>query len=304
MRRTIKLSCAGLIVAAAASSAHAQFLMVPDSTGDRIMLFNEFDGSLINASFIVDGAGVGYDWQTPKDVIQVNNEIWVSDQLSDSITRFTTSGAFIANVTGGLDNIRGMAFAGGKVYVSNSGTANGAPGQAIVVMSPAGTITSSTAVPDPFDVHEYNGELLISDIAGDDIRRYDFGLNFLGVFHNSDGTTGIDFPQQLNTRFSNGNLLAAGFSPPAGVYEYTPGGMQAGAPYVAGVGARGVYQLGNGNIMYTDGTGVYSFNPSTGANTALITGVSGQYINRLIPTPGAVSLAGLAMVAGLRRRRR
>ena len=301
MSYTHLLSCAAAVVIAS-GAASAQFLMVPDSTGDRIMLFSEADGSLVNANFINDGAGVGYDWQTPKDVIQVNNEIWVSDQLSDSITRFTTSGAFIANITGGLDNIRGMAFAQGKVYVSNSGSGNGAPGQAVIIYDTAGNFSASAAVPDPFDVHEYRGELLISNIAGDNIERYDYGLNFLGTFFDGNGTSNLDFPQQLATR-SNGNLLAAGFSPPDGIYEYTPGGAQVGGALVPGTGPRGVHELLNGNIMFTTGAGVFVLNPGSGQVTQIISGVSGQYINRLIPTPSAIALAGLAGLAGLRRRR-
>lgn len=285
------------------ASASAQFLMVPDSTADRIMVFNDFDGSAVNLNFIVDaGVGSPFDFQTPKDVIQVDNEIWVSDQLTDAIFRFNLNGSYIATITGGLDNIRGMAYAQGKVYVSNSGTNNGAPGQAVVVYAPNGTFSSSTAVPDPFDVHEYNGELLVSNIAGDNIERYDYGLNFLGTFFDGNGTTSIDFPQQLATRFSNGNLLAAGFSPPDGIYEFTSSGMQVGGALAAGTGPRGVHELGNGNIMYTNGSGVFVLNPFTGGVTQVATG-SGQYINPLVPAPGAIALAGCAGLLVSRRRR-
>jgi hypothetical protein len=44
-------------------------------------------------------------------------------------------------------------------------------------------------------------------------------------------------------------------------------------------------QLGNGKNLYTSGTGIFTFDPATGANAVIITGVSGQYINRLIPPP-------------------
>src|SRR5688572_10118276 len=138
--------------------------MITDWTSDRVMLFSEVDGSIVNLDFLLDDAGVGYNWNSPRDALQVGNEIWVSDQISDSVTRFTTAGVFIADITGGMDNIRGMCFANNKVYVSNAGSGNGAPGNAIVVYNLDGSLHTTAPVPDPFDVIEYNGQLLITDI--------------------------------------------------------------------------------------------------------------------------------------------
>lgn len=281
------MRCTAVLAAAASlaltsAAAHAQQLMITDWTTDRVMLFSETDGSIVNLDFILDGAGVGYDWQSPRDAIQVGNEIWVGDQLADSITRFTLAGVFIANITGPIDNVRGMCFANNKVYVSNSDAGHGAPGDAIVVFNLDGTIETNVAVPDPFDVIEYNGQLLISDIAGDNIGRYDYGLNFLGLFHDSDGVSGIDFPQQLNIRRSNGNLLAAGFTAPSGIYEYGPNGVQVGT-LIHVTNTRGVYELTNGNLIYTNNTGVHVYDIAAATSTLIHATANAQFINRLAP---------------------
>lgn len=287
-------------VLALSGTASAQFLTIPDSTGDRIMTFSPFDGSLITADFILDANGVGYDFQTPKDAINVGNEIWVSDQVSDEIYRFDLAGAFLGEVTGGMDNIRGMAFANNTVYVSNAGTNNGAPGDAVIMFDTAGNNMGSFLAGDPFDIVEYNGELLVSDIAGESILRRGFDGTDLGVFHDSDGTTGIDFPQQLALRGSN--VLAAGFSPPDGLYEYDPSGAQV-AFFGAVDGLRGAYVLGNGNILVTNGDGVWSLDPTNDTAVQIIAGVNGQYINLIVPAPAGSALLALGGLVALRRRR-
>ncbi len=285
-----------------AEQAPAQFLVIGDSSNDRIMTFDPFDGSLIDPDFIVDADGSPYDFATPKDAINVGNEIWVADQIADAVYRFDLSGGFIDAITTGLDNIRGMAFVNGTVYVSNSGTDNDAPGDAVVMFDTAGNNLGSFAVGnggDPFDVFAYNGELLISDIANEAIQRHDLAGNFLGTFHDSDGVSGIDFPQQLASR--GDNVLAAGFSPPAGLYEYDDAGNQI-AFYDAVDDLRGVFVLGNGNILVTNTSGVWALDPDTDTATLIVGGVSAQFINLVVPAPSSFVLLGLGALATRRRR--
>ncbi|HYD01630.1 MAG TPA: hypothetical protein VEB22_10425, partial [Phycisphaerales bacterium] len=97
--QTLRTAAAALALTTLAASLQAQFVMITDWTADRVMLFNESDGSVANLDFILDGAGVGYDWASPRDAIQVGNEIWVSDQITDSIARFTTAGVHISTIT-------------------------------------------------------------------------------------------------------------------------------------------------------------------------------------------------------------
>ena len=74
------------------------FLMVPDSVSDRILLFDPIDGSLVDDSFI-DGSETGLGiFGTPINAIQVNSEIWVSDQIEDAIFRFDLQGDYLGIV--------------------------------------------------------------------------------------------------------------------------------------------------------------------------------------------------------------
>ncbi|CAG0997391.1 hypothetical protein PHYC_02651 [Phycisphaerales bacterium] len=278
------------VVAALAASAAAQtHIMIPDSSGDRIMLF-DMSGTLVDQNWIPDGAGVGYDWQTPKDVQQIGDEIWVTDQVSDSIARFTVANppVHIATISGGLDNIRGMGRVGNKVYVSNSGTGNGAPGQAVVVYNLDGSFDSLFAAPDPFDCTDFNGNVLVADIAGDDLRLFDPAGNFLSVFHASDGVSGIDFPEQIvvaNTGPAGAQeVWSAGFTAPAGIYRYDNQGTQLNY-YAVSTGPRGMAFLSTGEVLFTESTSVKAFDPATGAvRTILSGGIAPQF-------PGLVTLA-------------
>lgn len=286
------------------------FLMIPDSVSDRILLFDPIDGSLINDNFIDGSADTGLGiFTTPLNAIQVNREIWVSDQVADAIFRFDLSGNYLGIVNDsdgdgtpdGLDNIRGMEFAEGLIYVSNAGTNNGAPGdgEVVVVFDPAGNNLGFFDTGDPYDIRAYNGSLLVSDInsessGGEDIDRYTLaGVNstFDETFVESDGETGIDFAQQITVRQSNGNVLVAGFSTPGGFYEYDAAGNQVdllNAEDGFAERVRAAYELGNGKIIWSGGDGVIVTDPVTGENTDIYTvntldfRPSARYIEQLV----------------------
>lgn len=308
MRKILVIAAVGMAAGVAGAQPRTEGvcdLMVPDSTGDRVMLFSSYDGSLINPNFI-DLVPQGA--QTPINAVQVGQEIWVSDQLADSIFRYSLDGSsHLGTITGGLDNIRGFEWVGDTVYVSNSGTNNGAPGDGVVTInSSSGLITGFFATGDdgagdPFDVLSYFGNLLINDIAGEDIDTFTTDGNFSSVFVESDGVSGIDFPEQMTTT-SRGTVLAAGFSTPAGIYEYSSDGGLINY-WDVGTAVRGVHELGNGNIMFTDGDGVHVFDPGTGLIIDSVTGVSARFIECVIPAPGTLGLAALAGLAAIRRRR-
>ena len=72
----------------------------------------------------IDGSETGDGiFQTPINAIQVNQEIWVSDQVADAIFRFDLQGNYLSIVndndgdgdTDNLDNIRGIEFINGLV---------------------------------------------------------------------------------------------------------------------------------------------------------------------------------------------
>lgn len=267
----------GVLAVAAVSGTNADILIVNSASDTVIRADNS--GNILDANFIVL-ANSGVAPATPKAIAVVDNELWITDQLSDVIYRYTRSTTptfigVIGGANGGLDNMRGLAYIGGTVYVANSGTANGAPGAALVRISPAGTILGSFIVGDPFDVVEFNGNLLVANIADDSLDLYSPAGGFLSRLHDSDGVSGIDFPQQIFKR-SNGNLLVGGFTAPSGIFEYNNTGAQLN--YYSLSGTRGVLELADGTILWTQGSGLFRFNPATGSNVNAGSTTSCQYL--------------------------
>ncbi len=287
MIRTPAILLAATALSGAASAQ--QFILMPDSTADKIVKFDAQTGALIDADFILDANDpLTYDFSTPKDVFQVGSEIWVLDQIADRIFRFDLNGAWIATidpVTGTLDNCRGGEFVNGTVYVTNDGSGNGATIDTVVMFSPAGVRLGSFSVADsgtsPFDVVGYNGELLVSHFtATNKIGRYDYaGTPILPEFHSSNGSTGIDSPEQMWVTAAN-TVLVVGFATPIGTYEYDSTGAQinfwANATFL-----RGVCELGNGNILISDNGAVEVLDRVSGTTTNVYTSGGCQFFGKL-----------------------
>jgi hypothetical protein len=292
----MRLASAAFAAAILASSAaaHAQYVMAADFD-DRVQLFDALNGLAVAPDFIPDDlTGLIYNLQSPKEAIQIGNEIWVTDQLSDAVFRFTASltPTFLEAIDTGLDNIRGIALINGEVLVCNDGfgtTSNPAPGPALVRFSTNGTPLGVIPLPagvSPWDVVPFGDNLLVSNSDNDDLEIYDFTGTLVSVFHASDGATSIDFPQQIQV-LANGNIMVAGFSAPAGIYIFSPdGGLSDFQPVPFGV--RGIFELENGRILYTEGSvsgGVRSWNPADDALQYLAPGTNVQYLTRLTLAP-------------------
>jgi len=272
----------GLFSLAGVASGQGTFLLVPDSGRDQIDLFDATTGELVQEGWVTYAAAGITGFSTPRAAIQVGKEIWVSDQVQDKIYRWQarrTSPAYLGEISGGLDNIKGMRQVGLSVLVTNGGTDNGAPGEALVRISPTGVILGSFLVQDPFDVLPYQGGLLTIQNTLDNIDRYSLAGTFLSVFHDSDGVSGIDLGQQMNTDAA-GNVIVSSFSAPVGIYRYNSSGAQINY-WPVGNGNRGIYELPGGLILYTHSTDVSVLNPADGSTVTLYTGfnASMQFIH-------------------------
>ena len=271
---------------------------MPDSTNNRLVSFDPFDGSVINSNLFALAGG------TPVNAMQVGNEIWVSEQVGDRVSRWDLAGNSLGAVTGAMDNIRGMELYNGVVYVSNFGTANGAPGAAVRMFDTSGNSLGHFATPQassPFDVFAFQGDLLVaSSNANDDIHRYSTSGVSLGTFHNS---TSLNFVEQLALA-QNGNVIAAGFSSNNVVWlDPSTGAI---VQSFAASGARGVFQLGNGNILWSNSSGAWVYDVTNGTSTLIYSGGGRFFDLYVVPEPATMIAfgAGLAAFAARRRNRR
>jgi hypothetical protein len=276
------------------AAASAQDLMVVESTNDTVMLVSGVDGSVINPIFI-DLTIATPSPSTPIEAIVAGAEIWVSDQLADTVFRFSLDGStFLGTATTGRDNMRGIGLANASVYVTNSGTGGAGYGDVCKEYDLTGALVNQFAVGDPFDVIDFHGTLLIADIIADAIQQFAYDGTPMGTWS---GATTIAFPEQIFER-ANGNVLVAGFSTPSGIFEYDATGTQLNYYNTSPLtGLRGVHELGNGLILFTNGSGVHTLDTGSGAIVTIVPGVSGRFIAEAPssppPTPFCTAKTGL-----------
>jgi len=316
------------------------YLMVAETDDDRVMLFDAFNGSLIDADFllmddIVEAwTGSAFDSaRTPINAIQVGQEIWVGDNGEDSIFRVDiNTGSVIGRVggstsdfmgTGGLSDIRGMDVLNDRVYVVNDGGSNGAPGDDTIVFVNAttgaieggfglrGEAEDVLVMGDELWVTNRDGNTSIGDGTDDTIDIYNLEGEYLRTFAQGGtfGTNEFNSPQQI-VQSSNGILLASE-SFPAGIFEFGLDGTQLDS-FLSGVGVlgslgniQGVYELGNGNIIFSvNNLGVYTFDRVTGEVVLQAEGdpllIEGLTI---VPAPAPIALFGVLGLVSARRRR-
>jgi len=244
-------------------------LLVPESTNDRVMAFDPMTGDLINADFIpADSTNLstpicaiaGFDPDT----------ILVSDQIVDVVQEYDAlTGAYIGVFApaGGpntsiLDNIRGIAMSdSGTLLVTVGGGANS---NSVAEFDSSGNYlgnlvaNNSGGLNSPFDVYLRASDYLVGGITSDDLLSYDLTGAFLSSL-----TSINTFPEQI-TEAANGNILVANFSgTEEGIIEYTPTGTLIGISDPASLGGyRGIYELGNGNLLTTNGSGVHEIDRS------------------------------------------
>jgi sugar lactone lactonase YvrE len=298
------LAATALIAALAGTISGQGLVIMPDSTNNRLVAFDPMNGALLTSSMFSLGGN------TPVHAIQVGGEIWVSEQIGDRVSRWGLDGTFLGEIggaSGGLDNVRGMAAIGDTLYITNAGTANGAPGAAVVTYSISGgsftgSFSTAATAPSPFGILAHQGGILVSSSsANDDIHRFTLAGTSLGTFHNS---ASLNFVEQL-VFATNGSILAAGFSSNNVAY-LDPNTGAILSSFAAG-GARGVYQLGNGNVLWTSGAGTFVYDVTTSTSTQVYTG-GGRYLE-FAPVPEPSSLLACATGGGilllaLRRRNR
>ncbi|MBS1516938.1 MAG: T9SS type A sorting domain-containing protein [Bacteroidetes bacterium] len=264
-----------------------KFLLITDWTFDRVWAFSPVNGDLIDTAFIYHD---NPNLQSPKHALQsVNNFIYVSDQISDLVQKYDTSGFYVSLFApaGGVnntivDNMRGIAFRPNWNLLATVGSGTNQNtiqefdlnGNHLGSFVPSGTLNS------PFDIHYRDNDILISNSSGsNDVIRYDYSGTFLSNFIVS---TNLSFAQQI-FRNENGNLAVSGFSTPSGLILFDSSGNYIRS--LTGVtGNRGVYLLSNGHYLVTNGAGVHEIDSASGnLIRTVVSGTSFQYISEYIP---------------------
>ena len=227
-------------------------LLIPNSTDDNVGMYDPEEGTFLGI-YITGHSG----FSTPICAMPgPDNNIYVSDQVADAVFVFDRQGDYLstyADATDGLNNIRGIDFKGAILCVTS--------GDDYIAQfeGPHNRIADFvTGGMDPFDIEFLpDGSALVSDITGDNVRLYDAGGNFVSEMFS------VDFPEQINPDvLDDSSYLNSAFLTGNIVHDFEVSGIiQQTTPWNDG---RGVYRLGNGNLLTTSGLGVYEIVPGTG----------------------------------------
>jgi hypothetical protein len=262
--------------------AQEKILVIQDP---YVLMLNAETGEIENPTFIDLTA---LNPSTPKGMAQVGSEIWITDQIVDAIFRFDLEGNYLSSISGNMDNIKGLGVINNsEVWVTNAGTLNGAAGDAIVRFGMDGSYLGNftTNSRSAFDVLDNGaGEVYISYISGGSpIERRDYSGNFIEYLVQPNN---LSFAQQMDFNH-DGDLLVANFSSNAGIYLIdVPSGSI--LQYWSVNSPRGVMEIGDGNILWTNGTAIYKMNPTTGTSIVISSG-SAQFFARINASEGCTT---------------
>jgi hypothetical protein len=253
---TIVIALAAVLAWTGVAAGDA-FLLIPDSTADTVDKYDPSDGTYIGRFCAVPQI-YGTSSTPVSAVLGPDGLVYVSDQLQDAVFRFDLDGNFLdvfADDSDGLNNIRGLDFRGNNLLVCSGDDYVAeftGPHQRIADFINDGS--------DPFDILMLpDGRALLADIAGttDNVRLYDANGALDQVLFN------INFPEQLQfDAVAPGDYLNIAFSGDQ-ITDFDLDGTVHTQTFFNG--GRGVYRLGNGNLLCTAGDGVWEVNQATGA---------------------------------------
>jgi hypothetical protein len=244
-------------------------LLIPESTGDVVGMYSPADGTYLGDLIVDDTSGTSYNLQTPKHAVQgPDNNIYVADQISDAVYIFDTTGAYLSTYCSGYNNLRGIDFRGDHLFITSG------DGYVAEFSGPNTFFRNFISDgSDPFDIHFLpDGRALLSDIAGttDNVRLYDTNGVFIAQIFSA------SFPQQIQgDPVLPGTFLNAAFSSNVITDFGLDSVITAQLTYGGG---RGVYRLGNGNLLATSSNGIQELDSTTGAVVQTERTGSGQYI--------------------------
>ncbi len=263
-------------------------LLIPESSNNRVMAFDAMTGDLIDPDF-VPASG---DLSLPINAILSveGSRILVSDQSEDAIFAFDLGGAPLGLFApaGGVDtsvydNARGFELNPfGDNYLATSGGTDTIPSFTSTGAFDFDCWTAATGIDSAFDVN-IRVDLsagLVGNIDSDEIRSYTGCASSGALFATVD-----TFPEQIHvvegvTTPGVASVYVANFiGAQEGILVYDAAGTLLDTIVPAGLGGfRGVYPLPNGNLLITNGDGVYEITTSGSLVETKISGVSARFI--------------------------
>lgn len=286
-----------------AENTAASFLLFVESTGDRVITLDINTGDPINMNFIPPDQ---VNLSTPVQArLTPWGKITISDQITDGVYQYDTLGAVLGIFApaGGinttiLDNVRGHNFrnntgnlvvtvaAGGNINsISEFNNQGNFIGQFIA--SGSGGLNS------PYDILFRTNDVIVSASSSSSLHQYDLNGNYIANLY-----TGVsaNFFQQMQ-ELPNGDILVADFGVGGGVRIFSSTGTLLNTlGQITAI--RGVYKLGNGNILVSNAAGLFEINPVTGDTLRhIIAGIAGRFITPYDPSIIPVELSSFtAMV--------
>ena len=292
-----RLTAAGAVVlggmasGAAAQSPGDSVFLIPNSLRDSISICGS-DGNLLSLYYVYLPANPEGPSPQPIQVVPTSaGTLLIADEVLKQVAEFNTDGKLLRVLAGpddGVVSAYSLCVSGGMVYFTaptidpklpnyiwKVPLDGSAPPSVFFDFTPLGVPRGIIRVQTP----SFDG-FYVGDSAGDDIERITIGGVALSPFHDSDGVTGIDFPQQL-LMLDDGTLLAAGFSAPSGIYLYDAQGNQ--ISYVFTISPRGVHPIPGGEYLYSAGVNLWAVDAESGTSRLVHGGQSSDSFRFITP---------------------
>jgi hypothetical protein len=279
------------LLAAPAALGGGDVLLIPDTNSDKVWAVSPFDGSVIDSNFI---PADGIMKQVIQIVVSPTNTLLMIDEQMNSVFEYSPRGVYLRTLASPADGVIG-AYGGcirdGFLYFTSGAgdlTPNGRIYKVALSGGPVTVFSDWTGIGQPRGIVVSGDGFLVGNSTEDDIEIVSATGEVAKIpFHDSNGGTGINFPQQM-TFLANGYLLVTGFSSPWGLYFFDPKGQQVArfGGEVVTTSPRGAYELDSGDFLFTGGTRIDRITLS-GVASSIVNqlGTSFRWITRFTPPP-------------------
>lgn len=259
------------------------FLLIPESSNNRVMKFNPDNGELIDAYFIPPNVILDFPMQA---LLTPWNTISICDFGEDVIFEFDMDGSFIRQFipNGGpntsiLDGNRSHIFLGNDTILIT--VQLGTNAHSVARFNADGNYMGNFidngqgGLLGPVYIFKRKNDYLIGDLSNT-IRTYALNGNYLGNF-----ATGLDFPHEISmTADSNIVVAVDNEMNPQGVHIFDNNGnlIKELEPMML---LRGAIKLSNGNYLVTNIGGVHEIDTSGIVLRTVLGGVSAWHISKV-----------------------